>query len=205
MTLADVVADQLRMPHGLLAPLAARTLNKRNADLIRDAVAALDVQEGQAVLDVGFGGALSLHLLLHRVGDGRVYGIDPSRDMVRSAARRLAGDVRDSRLVLRTGTATAIPFGDGVFDRVLTSQTVYFWTDVPTGLDEIHRVLAPDGRCALALMPRPVQERLGFAERGYNVVSHTDLGRWLAGSGFEPVTAPPSGPRSRWVLVGRKP
>jgi arsenite methyltransferase len=205
MSLADVVAGQLRMPHGVLAPLAARSLNKRNADLIRDAVEALDVGPGQSVLDVGFGGALSLRLLLHRVGDGRVYGIDPSAEMVRRAARLLAGDVRRGRLVVRTGTATAIPFGDGTFDRVLTSQTVYFWTDVPAGLDEIHRVLAPDGRCALAMMPRPVQESLGFAQRGYNLVSHADLGRWLAGSGFVRVIPPPCGPRSRWVLVARKP
>lgn len=204
MPLADLVASQLRLPHGILAPFAARTLNRRNRQLIASAIDGLGVRAGQSVLDVGFGGALSLELLLQRVGEGRVAGVDPSVAMVQRARRRLVWDVPEGRLVLKVGSADALPFDDHEFDRVLTSQTVYFWGDVGAGLAELHRVLVPGGRCAVAMIPRPLQERHGFVERGYNVLSHTDLGLWLSLSGFERIVpcGPGSGPR--WVLVASK-
>ena len=206
MRLADLMAEQLRLPRGPLAPLAAHSLNQRNADLIRQSIDALEVGPRDHVIDVGFGGGLSLRLLLRAARQGRVFGVDPSPAMVRRAGRALAHEVTAGRLVVRTGTANAIPFGEEQFHRLLTCQTVYFWSDVPAGLAELYRVLAPGGRCVVAMMPRPLQEQFGFAERGYNLLSHRELGRWLAGSGFEVVARwSPAVGSGRWVVVGRKP
>lgn len=53
------------------------------------AIAALDLQPGQAVLDVGCGTGLSLSLLRAAVGEsGRIYGFDHSPDMLAQARRR---------------------------------------------------------------------------------------------------------------------
>jgi arsenite methyltransferase len=207
VSIADVMADQLRRPSGPLGPLVARRLNRRNCDLIAHTVDALDVGRGHRVLDLGFGGALSLRLLLGEVGHGgRVCGVEPSTEMVRRARRLLRYEVETGRLVVRIGTSDAIPFGDAEFDRVLTCQTVYFWPDVRAGLAELHRVVAPGGRVAVAMMPRHLQEQFGFAERGYNVLSHRDLAGWLRGSGFIRVRlCPPRVDGPPWVLVACKP
>ena len=53
------------------------------------AIAALNLQPGQAVLDVGCGTGLSLALLRAAVGEqGRIYGFDQSPDMLAQARQR---------------------------------------------------------------------------------------------------------------------
>ena len=53
------------------------------------AIAALNLQPGQAVLDVGCGTGLSLALLRVAVGEqGRIYGFDQSPDMLAQARQR---------------------------------------------------------------------------------------------------------------------
>jgi demethylmenaquinone methyltransferase/2-methoxy-6-polyprenyl-1,4-benzoquinol methylase len=55
------------------------------------AIATLNLQPGQAVLDVGCGTGLSLSLLRAAVGEsGRVYGFDQSPDMLAQARQRAA-------------------------------------------------------------------------------------------------------------------
>lgn len=205
VTFADVMANQLRMPRGALAPLAARSLNRRNKGLIERTIAALDIHPGQTVLDVGFGGGISLGLLTARIGSGRVAGIEPSPEMVTRACRLFAEQLRNGQLSVGTGSVEAIPFADGTFDRALTCQTVYFWADVKTGLAELYRVLAPGGRLAVAMMPKALQQRFGFVARGYTVVSHHEVMVALKEAGFAEVHPwPPTAPDPRWIVVARR-
>lgn len=202
---SDAMADQLRLPSGPMAPFTAALLNHRNRPLIQRAIQALDVRVGHRALDVGFGGAVSLAVLLRRVAGGHVCGVDPSPDMVCRASRLFAGDLASGRLSLDVAGAGAIPCGDASFDRVLTVQTVYFWDDLAAGLGEIARVLAPEGRVAIGIMPRDAQEHHGFRRRGYNVVGADDLASLLAGAGFDEITSstgPDDGPV---VVVARRP
>ena len=204
-TLSDAMADQLRLPSGPMAPFTAILLNHRNRSLIQRAIQALDVRPGQRVLDIGFGGAVSLAVLLHRVAGGHVCGIDPSPDMVCRASRLLADEVASGRLSLDVAGAGAIPCGDALFDRVLTVQTVYFWDDLGAGLGEIARVLAPEGRVAIGMMARAAQEHHGFHRRGYHVLDADALALLLAGAGFDEIScsaAPGDGPV---VVVARRP
>lgn len=198
---ATALSEQLCLPHGPLAPVAARFLNRNNRGLIERGLDALEIQHGHRALDVGFGGGLSLRLMIDRVGDGQVAGIDPSPQMVARARRLYARHVRVGRIDLRTGGADAVPFAGEHFDRILSTQTVYFWDDVMGGLKELHRVLARGGRLALGVMPLEMQESFGFAQRGHNVVSHCELGEQMQECGFSGVEAPAG---NRWVLVGRK-
>lgn len=210
MSLSDVRAEQLRMPRGSMAPLVAQSLNRRNRALIEEAIAALDVHPGQRVLDVGFGGALSLVLLAGAVEDGHVAGIDPSPEMVAGARRLLSAHLkrRGGRMRVEWGAAEAVPFEDGSFDRALTCQTIYFWEDLDAGLLELYRVLVPGGRLAVAMMPLELQLQFGFADRGYRVLSHGQLMACLERTGFcdvRPWPPPRSHPEKSWIVVAHRP
>lgn len=185
----EALADQLRMPHGPLAAATAQLLNHRNRPLIERSIDALDVHPDHRVLDIGFGGGVSLSLLLGQVTSGEVRGVDPSWDMVRRARTMLRWSVATGRLAVDVAAVDALPFDDGAFDRLLSVQTVYFWADTAAGLAEIDRVTTPGGHVVLAMMCREDQEANGFIERGYRLFDEHDLGALLEQAGFTAITA----------------
>lgn len=88
-------------------------------------------------LDVGCGTGRGLRFYGPRTS---VVGIDPARDSLARAARRVPG----SRLV--QANAEALPFRDRVFDTVVSSFVFCSVPDPARGLAEVKRVLRPDGQ-----------------------------------------------------------
>ena len=110
-----------------------------------DAVAALverlDLREGRTVLDLGAGTG-KLTRLLAPTGV-RVLALEP----VAAMRAKLAAAVPQAELL--DGTAEDIPLPNGSVDAVVVGQA-FHWFDAVRALSEIHRVLRPGGRLALA-------------------------------------------------------
>lgn len=95
---------------------------------------------GRRVLEVGSGTGRFLAAL---GGRARAWGVDPAPEMLEVARGRAhaAG--------LKLGTAEELPFKDGWFERAAMWLVVHL-LDRPRAFVELHRVLAPDGRLAIA-------------------------------------------------------
>jgi ubiquinone/menaquinone biosynthesis C-methylase UbiE len=112
----------------------------------RTVLASLDLQPGEAVLDVGSGPGLLAAEMGEAVGpDGTVKGIEPSESMLAIAERRepAAGS---APLEFQPGDACAMPFADASFDAVVATQVYEYVEDMASALAEVHRVLRPGGR-----------------------------------------------------------
>ncbi len=108
--------------------------------------AALALQPGENVLDVGSGPGLLACEMAAEVGAvGSVDGIDPSESMLELARRREppegAAEIR-----FFAGDACALPFRDETFDAAVSTQVYEYVQDVPAALGEAFRVLRPGGR-----------------------------------------------------------
>ncbi len=178
-SLHDRLAAQLGHPRGAFGRLLVRFLNRRNRADNADAVAALGVRPGDRALDLGFGGGVGLSLLLDSAA-GSVSGADLSADAVAAARRRFGECVR----VVEAAVPT-LPFADGAFDRILTINTVYFWSDGPACVRELHRVLAPGGRLVVGV-GRPEDMRGRLFEHFY-VYEENELVALLRDGGFSGV------------------
>jgi len=101
-----------------------------------------------ALLDVGCGTAVLLDALRGwGMTPERYVGADPSAEMLRDAARRMADG---ARAAVVCAPAEALPFADGAFDTVVSVSSLHYWPDPKAGLREMRRVLRPGGRIIVA-------------------------------------------------------
>jgi ubiquinone/menaquinone biosynthesis C-methylase UbiE len=105
-----------------------------------------DVRPGSYILDVGCGTGVVARDLARRVGEqGRVVGVDPSRQFIQEAATRARAEGVEGRIEFRCADGAALPFPDNRFDLVVASNV---FSHVAHGLQvlaEMTRVLRPEG------------------------------------------------------------
>lgn len=92
------------------------------------------------VLDVGCGISSVLHFV-----DGERYGIDPLADEYTKLYRYPEG------IHIRKGDGEGIPFPNGYFDVVFCTNVLDHTTDPQKTIQEIHRVLKPNGHFVLSV------------------------------------------------------
>lgn len=146
---------QFGRPSGLGGWLVGHLMAVKNGARSRFVLGELGAREGNRVLEIGFGPGVDIARAAALVGPrGSIVGIDPSDEMARQARARNRRAMAEGRVQLVVGSACALPFDDGSFDRVFTINAVQFWEDLVVGLCEVRRVLRPGGVAAIAIQPR---------------------------------------------------
>ena len=182
------LAAQLRQPTGRFGRWAmTRALNDGNRELITSALDALELQGSDRFLDVGFGGGLSLRRAAEQTR-GALWGIDFSADMVAEGQRSLAKLITAGRLNLITADVAALPLRDGAVDAICTTNTIYFWPDLPGALAELRRVTARGGRIALGYSGRAKMQRFdNITQHGFRMFEPVELEAELKAAGWSEV------------------
>lgn len=114
----------------------------RNWHELLDHLAEAGDLAGRRVLDVGCGTGALAFALAER--GSRVWGVDPSEEMLAVARGRAGREVG-----LKRGRAEELPFRDGWFERAVLRLVVHL-VDRARALPELARVLVPGGRVVMA-------------------------------------------------------
>lgn len=117
------------------------------------ALRALDAEDDDVVLEVGFGFGEALLRLQPLLTRGRLAGVDSDGEAVAEARSVFAEEFSQFKVELKEGVISRLPFPDRTFTRVLCRQSMGSWLNPGKGLAEIHRVLEPGGAVALLLPP----------------------------------------------------
>jgi len=121
------------------------------------ALECLSINEGEAVLEIGFGSGHCLKRIVQSVGEtGKVCGIDISAGMLEVTRRRLGKAQLIDRVGLCRGDAAKLPYSDNAFDAIFGSFTLELFDtpEISKVLEEVKRVLRPTGRLGIASMSR---------------------------------------------------
>ena len=196
------IAEQLSHPRGLRGWLVRRGMNRGNARANAFAVDQLELRPTDKVLEVGFGGGVNIQRLLDQ--GTSVVGVDRSRDTVAAADRRFARARAAARASFLVGEVEALPLADNTFTKAVTVHTVYFWTSLDRGFQELHRCLQPGGLLVVGFVPKAQMDRMGMPTDLFTARDPDALGSAATEAGFTVETRRPGGSEPWMVLVGRK-
>jgi ubiquinone/menaquinone biosynthesis C-methylase UbiE len=133
---------------------------------------AVNVVEGDRLLDIGTGTGVVARAALRRVGaGGSVVAVDPNDGMLAVAKRLTPG------LDLRRGTAEHLPVGTDEMDCVTSQFALMYFKDRARAISEIARVTRPGGRVAVATWAA-VEETPGYA--AMVDLLGDEIGEWAA-------------------------
>ena len=171
MSLQSAVIEQFHHPRGVLGMLAGWIMATRESNLERNrwTVDLLKLEPADRVLELGPGPGVTLGLLLDRLPEGHVVGMDHSATMLAQCWKRNSKAVKEGRLSLTQGSFTELPDLPGPFDKILAVNSLQFDGMTSETLSRITALLKPGGVFAITFQPRgshPTDEKaLAFGEK----------------------------------------
>lgn len=108
------------------------------------------IWKGDAVLDIGCGGGVDTLVAAMMVAPkGKVVDIDTVPEMLERARRNLR-ETTFENVTFQEASAEALPFTDDTFDVVISNGVFNLIPDKAKALQEVFRVLKPNGRLTIA-------------------------------------------------------
>jgi len=186
-------------------------MNSRHSRVTDWGLSHASIGEQDIVLDVGCGGGRTVSKLAAIATQGKVYGIDHSKESVAMAMRTNKQWIDIARVEVREASVSGLPFSDGAFD-VITVETHFWWLALATDLREVLRVLKPSGKLIIiaevykgaeSFTSRAAErysEKIGMAF--LSVEEHRELLTNAGYSDVQVITEPSKG----WICcIGSKP
>lgn len=132
-----------------------RDVSRLQQWLADESLAALMLDGGERVLDVGCGDGKITAEIAARLPRGSVLGVDPSHDMIAYATRTHGAP----NLAFEIGDARTLPYRDA-FDLVVSFNALHWVHEQEQALRAIHAALRPGGRALLQMVPRTARTAL---------------------------------------------
>jgi ubiquinone/menaquinone biosynthesis C-methylase UbiE len=189
-------------------------MNSSHSKLTNWGLTQISLEKHYTILDVGCGGGRTISKLAAMAPEGKVYGIDYSEESVAASKKTNARSIEASRVEVRHGSVSQLPFSDGTFDLVTAVETHFWWPNLAADMREIFRVVKPGGalvviaevykgantmssklaekyasRTGMTLLSAGEHREL-FESAGYSdvhVIEERDKG-WICGAGRKPST-----------------
>jgi ubiquinone/menaquinone biosynthesis C-methylase UbiE len=121
-------------------------MEHHHLDITQKTMRRMNLCTGNRVLDLGCGAGWATRLLALSVAgedqSGQVVGVDVSDEMIGLAQ---ASSKAFPNIQYVVGSAQQIPWRDNFFDKVLSVESFYYYTDQEQALEELFRVTAPGG------------------------------------------------------------
>jgi SAM-dependent methyltransferase len=146
LTTISIRVNQCQKPTGWLGRFVLRSMNARHSKVTDWGLSHIAIEKHDTVLDVGCGGGRTVNKLAAMATQGKVYGVDFSKDSVAVACKTNREWISAGRVEIREGSVSQLPFAADTFDVITAVETHFWWPDLPADMREVLRVLKPGGK-----------------------------------------------------------
>lgn len=192
MGIKKFIATQLSHPSGWFGKkIIAVLLNKGNSTLENMGLKLMDIQPADSILEIGFGNGRLISLMGEKIQSGKIRGIEISKDMIDLAIEKNKALISSNKLIIQEASVEKIPAEDKTFDKIFTANTIYFWPNPITNIQEVLRTLKPGGKFYCAIRPEDEMLAQGAISTNRtifkNLFSETSIKKFLLDAGFNEV------------------
>jgi ubiquinone/menaquinone biosynthesis C-methylase UbiE len=120
-------------------------MNSRHSKVTDWGLSHISIDKRDTILDAGCGGGRTVNKLAAIASQGKVYGVDFSKESVAFAKRVNKQWIDTDRVEIREASVSQLPFSADVFSVVTAVETHFWWPDLPSDMREVLRVLKPGG------------------------------------------------------------
>ena len=179
------IASQLRCPDGDMGVEIGNMMNDSNISMTLKAIESLDLSDHDEVFELGHGNCRHLPEILGKAVNIKYTGLDISELMNIEAKKINAGYIENGVADYYLYDGNTFPFKDGLFNKVFTVNTIYFWENPDDTLKEIHRVMRSGGIFSLAFAQAESMRNLPFTSYGFEMYDTEDIVKLLSQVSFK--------------------
>jgi len=188
-----MVARQFGHPRGVLGRIVGRGMVRSNGDFSRWTIGERRrhlTWVPTRIVELGPGPGVGLEELLGAFPDAKVWGVDPSREMLGLSRQRNAAAAEGGRLALLEGGVASLVEVAPV-DIVAANHVLYFWQEPEAELRRIRGSLRSGGLLAIGYQLRqnmPAIAQKQFPRQGYRLYgTNEEVNALLRSAGFAEV------------------
>ncbi|WAC39195.1 class I SAM-dependent methyltransferase [Pedobacter sp. SL55] len=165
------LASQLSCPKNTEGIEVANMMHESNIGMTRAAITALQISDGDLILELGHGSCKHLPEILEKAPNTSYYGLEISELMQKQASEANEIATNANRASFHLYNGQQIPFPNQTFNKILTVNTIYFWKQPQDFIREIYRVLKPGGYFSIGFADKDFMESLPFTVYGFDLYS----------------------------------
>lgn len=163
------IAKQLACPEGEHGIKTGEMMHANNIGMTTAAIDSLGLQNNETVLEIGHGNGGHIAQLLSKAENLHYFGADISATIIAEAEKINQDFITKGKVHFQLTDGITLPFDDGLFDKIFTVNTIYFWTNPSEYLKEIKRILKPKGTLTICFADKTFMQTLPFTPYGFTL------------------------------------
>lgn len=163
--------NQLSCPNGENGIKVGQIMNESNIGMTLNTIEFLELENQNSVLEIGYGNCGHLDKLLNSAKKINYCGIEISETMFNEAKKNNADKPAEFKLY----NGNEIPYPKQFFDKILSVNTIYFWSNTEKMIKEIERVLKPNGLCVLTYGNKEFMKSLPFVGQKFKLFGQNEI------------------------------
>lgn len=125
------------------------TINEACSELIKLVVKFASINDGETILDVGFGYGVQDILISTLLPNSKIYGINILENQVNFAQQLVEQNKLSDKIFLTKGDATNLPYFNFSFDNIISIESAFHFNTRADFFKQAHKVLKVGGKICL--------------------------------------------------------
>lgn len=173
--------SQLSCPTGKSGIKIGKEMHKGNISMTLNSISFLDLKDKISLLEIGHGNCGHLEKIVALWEGIYYFGLEISKTMMQEAKQFNNYPFAEFNIY----DGENIPFPDNHFDRIMTVNTIYFWTNASKLINEIERVLKYTGICVLTFADKKFMKNLPFVGNKFCLYDEKDIKTLISSSNLK--------------------